>query len=342
MLFLLRLLRVGVGLAVLGVATCAILGFFGFVAPGLDLFNHLQVPLFAATMIGFILSWGVFGKGRWRAALIGWATLGLIASAAIFGPEAVAAFVPRPPLPTDGRQVIRVMTHNIFGLNYDMKRVAAVVAAENPDIIALQEFFPFQRQRLDPLLKPSYPYSVHCVGGKRAFIGLYSKFPFTEEVTGACEANAAKGERIARILGKFTLPDGTKFSLMTTHLDWPATRADLFSTVTRQGGEFDDLEKAVAETSGPMILVGDFNSTSWSYALRGFAEKAGLTRQDHNVLTWPALFYIDEWRKTPPFLSLDHVMTRGLDVHSLHAAPTTGSDHIPLVFTFSVPKGAEL
>ncbi|MDB5562915.1 MAG: hypothetical protein JWN11_2333 [Hyphomicrobiales bacterium] len=334
--FVFGLLRAGLGLLVLGAATCGIIGFFGFALPTFDLINHLQLPLFACTALSLALSLLLFRKRKW---IIGWAALGLLASSAIMGPETAAAFMPRPAAPTDGSRVIRVMTHNLFGLNYDMDRMAAVIADEKPDIIAFQEFFSFQREKLDERIGRTYPYSAHCAGGKRAYIGIYSKFPFSEEITGACETNAARGERIARILGKFVLPDGTQFSLMTTHLDWPASRADVLSTVTRQGSEFNDLEDAIAKTSGPLILVGDFNSTSWSYALRGFADKAGLTRQDHNVLTWPALFSIDDaWRRTPQFLTLDHVMTRGIDVHDLHSAAFTGSDHLPIVFSFSVAK----
>jgi len=38
-----------------------------------------------------------------------------------------------------------------------------------------------------------------------------------------------------------------------------------------------------------------------------------------------------------PFLPLDHVMTRnGVSVHEMYAGPDTNSDHLPVIFSFSV------
>ena len=84
------------------------------------------------------------------------AALGLLASAWTFVPEWVSGFAARAAAPA-WRQVLKLMTHNIFGLNYDMKRVADAMFAEDPDIVALQEYFP-EQSPLDALLKPRYPY----------------------------------------------------------------------------------------------------------------------------------------------------------------------------------------
>jgi len=246
-------------------------------------------------------------------------------------PEFAASLQPRPPAP-EGRTTIKVMTHNLFGMNCEMLRVLDVIKKEQPDIVALQEFFGEQRSELGPLLSQAYPYSVFCRGGKRANLGLFSKIPFTQEQAAACPDDAYGVQRTGHILGLFKLPDGTEFSLLTTHLDWPAPK------MARQREEFGELAKVVQDIPGPLLLVGDFNSTSWSYALRGFARDAGLTREDHSLLTYPTLFFIDRWRETIPLLPLDHVMTRDMTVHELHTAGTTGSDHLPVVFSVSVGK----
>jgi endonuclease/exonuclease/phosphatase family metal-dependent hydrolase len=172
-------------------------------------------------------------------------------------------------------------------------------------------------------------------GGKRANIALYSRLPFVQVDDHACPDDAYGETRSGHIIATFTLKDGTRFSVMTTHLDWPAPK------MARQAEQFETLREAIAKIDTPLILAGDFNSTSWSYALRDFTAAAGLTRQDHNIFTFPMRFYIAGWRDTwPPFLPLDHVMTRGpVAVHGLHAGPATGSDHLPLIFTFSVGSG---
>lgn len=331
MRLLISALRTILSLGALAFTVLAILAVLGFAVPTLDLLNHLQAPLFIGTLLSLLVVPALLGRGNWRRFMLAATATGFFASAITVVPEFVTSLQPRPPLPTDGRTVVKVMTHNLFGLNYDMLRVLDVIRQEQPDIIALQEFFGEQRSELGPLLKETYPYSVFCRGGKRANLGLFSKIPFTQEQAAACPDDAYGGQRTGHILGLFKLPDGSEFSLLTTHLDWPAPN------MARQREEFDGLAQVVQGISGPLVVVGDFNSTSWSYALRNFTRNAGLTRQDHSLLTYPALFfYFDAWRPTLPFLPLDHVLTRDMSVHDLHAGAPTGSDHLPVVFTVSV------
>lgn len=324
------LIRFVLGLATLGASLVAIAAWFGFLVPVFDLFNHFQAVLVAALVVLAILAFLAFSGSPWRGPVTGIALLGLFCSALTVVPETVALFTPRPALPGDGRPVIRLMTHNLFGLNYDMERVARVIAEEKPDIVALQEYFPQQRALLPKLLAPSYPYSAYCVGGKRANIALFSKLPFTQVNDGDCTTNLRNTGRTAHILASFTLPNGQHFDVLTTHFDWPFP-------IERQQQQRDTIEAAVRGVDGPLVLVGDFNSTPWSYAQRSFADEAGLDRQTHGILTWPLRFSIKGWRDTLPFLPLDQVMTKGgITLHDIRTAPATGSDHLPLIATFSI------
>ena len=223
------------------------------------------------------------------------------------------------------------MTHNLFGLNYDMEQVTAAIVAEDPDIIVLQEYFGEQATDLHPLLLASYPFFARCLGGKRANLGLYSRLPFDQAQDGACPNNAYVTNRTGHILATFETPDGKPFSVITTHMDWPIP-------VQRQRDQLDALSAVVDGIEGPMILAGDFNSTPWSYSLRDFVTANGFVRQTMNLVTFPLRwFYFGAWRDTLPFLPLDHVMTRGgIVVHELHAGRPTASDHLPVVFDFSV------
>jgi endonuclease/exonuclease/phosphatase (EEP) superfamily protein YafD len=335
MAIVIRLARIALGLGAFGLSLFAIAAFLGFAVPVFDVLNHIQFLIFPGLIVAMIVVVPLLGANRWRQFVLAATATGLLFSALTVMPETVAALQPRPPLPTDGRPVIRMMTHNLFGLNYDMQRVARVITEENPDIIALQEYFGEQSGELDPLLKAKYPYSVRCRGGKRANIALYSRLPFVQVDDHACPNDAYGRIRSGHIIATFTLKDGTRFTVVTTHLDWPAPK------MARQARQFETLRQALARIDTPLVLVGDFNSTSWSYALRGFAASAGLTRQDHNIFTFPMRFDIAGWRDTwPPFLPLDHVMTRGpIAAHDLEAGPATGSDHLPLVFSFSVGSG---
>lgn len=341
MTLILGIVRLFIALGTILLAGLAVMALLGFAVPEFDLLNHFQLFLFFGTLAGALLAILAFRKSRLRPWMTAAASIGLVASSITFLPELVAGMMPHDPMPDDGRPVVRLMTHNVFGLNYDMARVEAVIQAEKPDIIAFQEYFGEQSSALHPMLAKSYPYFAQCRGGKRANIAIYSKLPFEEaEGDGACPNDAYGTQRTARILATFTLDNGAAFSVMTTHLDWPVP-------VARQSMEFEELTTAVNDTRGPLVVVGDFNSTPWSYALRDFAMRSMLERQTRNVVTFPLRFtaphrfFPDGLMETMPVLPLDHVLTRGgVDVHDVHAGADTGSDHLPIIVTFSVaPAG---
>lgn len=329
MSLLLKLVRLALVLGALGASLLAMLAFFGFIVPEFDLLNHAQALLFPATVIGFVLVMLLL-RDRWRLAVGGFVALGLFASASIMVPEFAGAVAARPPAQS-GQQVIRMMTHNIFGMNYDMEKVSAAILSEDPDIIVFQEYFGEQASALHPLLIQHYPYFVRCKGGKRANLGLYSRIPFEQAEDGACPDNAYVTERTGHILARFTTDEDKSFSVMTTHMDWPLP-------VERQRQQLEALRGVVDSIEGPVILAGDFNSTPWSYALRNFVEEAGLVRQTVNLATYPMRwYYFRAWRDALPFLPLDHVMTRGgIVVHDVRTGTRTASDHLPVVIDFSV------
>ena len=327
-----RLISIAIGLGAIGTSVLALLALLGILSPALDLLNHLQLLLFGGAMVSTALAILVFPRNLWRRSVIVCGTLGFIASSLVVVPEMISGLGPRDPSPTDGRRVVRLMTHNLFGRNYDMELVTSVIAAEDPDIIALQEYFGGQASELHPLISGRYPFYARCKGGKRANIGLYSRFPFTEKMSpGACPEDAYGTQRTANIIADFTLEDGQRFAVVTTHLDWPVP-------IERQRAELHELVEAIADIDEPLILVGDFNSTPWSYTLRSFEAEAGLTRHTRNLVTFPMVwYYLGDWRPLIPILPLDHAMTRGaISVHAVRAGPPTGSDHLPVIIDFSL------
>lgn len=328
MIFLFKLIRLGAILGALGVASLALMALLGFAVPEFDLLNHMQVFLFAGTALGLLVV-GALLAGKARGYALIYVFVGLAASSTIIVPEILGGMQARPPAPASG--TITMMTHNVFGRNYDMERVTQAIRAADPDIIVLQEYFDGQAVDLHPLLVGTYPYFVRCRGGKRANLGLYSRLPIVQDEDGACPDDAYGKTRTAHILARVALADGRSFSVVTTHMDWPFP-------VARQNEQLQALSSVLDGVEGPVILAGDFNSTPWSYALRAFASTNGLHRETLNLPTFPMIwYYFGRWRNMLPFLPLDHVMTRGgISVHSLGAGAETGSDHLPVVFTFSV------
>lgn len=309
-------------------ASLAIAALFGFAVWELDLLNHAQIFLFPATIIGLLVV-AITLRGEWRSVAVIYAFVGLAASANVMVPEFVSAGQSRPVAPASG--TVTVMTHNLFGMNYEMEQVTAAIKAEDPDIIVLQEYFGEQASDLHPRLLAAYPFYARCRGGKRVNLGLYSRLPFEQIEDGACPNNAYVTNRTGHILARFKTAEDKSFSVLTTHMDWPIP-------VARQREQLAGLSAVLQGIDGPLIVAGDFNSTPWSYSLRDFVAENGLVRETVNLVTYPLRwFYFGAWRDTIPFLPLDHVMTRGgIVVHELHAGQRTASDHLPVVFTFSV------
>ncbi|WP_116654353.1 endonuclease/exonuclease/phosphatase family protein [Pelagibacterium sediminicola] len=309
----------------------AVTAVLGFAHPVADLFNHAQPVLFYG-LLAAMLFCGFFVRTRLlRPLTLAIAATGFAASAMTYVPEFVDGFAVRhAPLPVD-RPVYSLMTFNVFGRNSEPDVLADYIIATDADIVALQEYSPEVRRAIHPALAGHYVHFQYCAGGQRAFVGLYSKFAFEPLSEDACSPSIANPERIARIVVGFAPEDGAPFALATTHHDWPAP-------VTRQAEQFASLRDALSTVALPLMLVGDFNSTPWSYALRRFVTEAGLTRHTFNLPTFPKLwYYLRGWRWTPAFLPIDHVMSRGgISVHEIERGEPSGSDHLPIILRFSV------
>ena len=345
---LMGLVRAVFFLATLGLSAGAILAVFGFIEPLLDAFNHFQPLWFAGTLICLLLTGVFFRRQRSRALMIALSATGFLTSGIIVVPEIISGYLPRPAAPADA-ETYRLMTYNVFGLNYDMQGVAAMIASEDPDIVAINEYFPEQRGPLHELLKPDYPFSRLCSGGKRANIAIYARMPFIGAEPGGDPCNHDFDDRTSILTLSFSPPGSPGFTVVATQLDWPIQISplreggDLLNRIAlmsaRQRGQFARIAAEIGRIEDNVILVGDFNATPWSYALRCFARDNGLVRETRNLPTFPKLWHFDAWRETPAFLPLDHVLTRGnVRVTSVHTGNAAGSDHLPVIADFSVVR----
>lgn len=345
---LLFLVRLVFALTLSGLCLISIAAFLGFVSPFLDAFNHLQPFLFVGMLVALLLVLLLFAHHWARAGMLALAATGFLSSAVIVIPEQVHGLF-RQGGDIKGQQVIKMMSHNLFGMNYDMARMANVILSEDPDIVALQEYFNEQREGLHPLIISQYPYFNRCAGRKNSHVALYSKMPFVLEKGTQCADDAdAENNPVARIVAHFTDRDDTDFVVVTTHLNWPIQISPLLSKdldfgqklvamTARKQREWLELTGAIDQIKLPHVLVGDFNSTSWSYTLRQFVRTTGLTRYSHGLLTYPKLYYIKGWRETPAFLPIDHMMASDdVQVQLVRVGDKTGSDHLPLYAQFIV------
>lgn len=343
--FFAGVLRIGHFLAAAGFSLAAIGAVLGFASPLLDMLNHFQPLWFAGTLVTLMLTGAVYRGKRSRALMLALSATGFLASAITVMPEVALGLKPLDPPAAAGTPTYRIMTYNLFARNNDIVAISSVILGEDPDIVALQEYFPSRRRRLDPLLIPHYPYKAECEGIKRANIAIYSRIPFAPQIGELCHLDPER--KTVLLETKFAPAGGPDFTVISTQLDWPLQIsrfkdghnifAGLDLMTERQLGQFAHLASSLTTISGPVIVVGDFNSTPWSYALRRFAKQSGLTRWTRNLPTFPKLWYFGSWRATPPILPLDQIMSRdGVNVHSVKVAPPGGSDHLPVVASFTL------
>lgn len=325
-----RLIVFAIVLVSLAASLAAIAGALGYLWPALDLFNHAQLIWLPLTALGLVAGLTAIRRQPVRGLVISVAATGFLSSVAVTAPEFAAAMAPRPSA-DPAAPTLRLMSFNIYGNNHRLSTVPEPIAAADPDILMIQEYWHNFRPVLDDPLDVMFPYSVRCQGGERAFIALFSKIPFETAPGHACVDDIARGERQARISARLRDEAGNAFTVMTTHLDWPHPAA-------RQRLQMAELSQAVSKVSGPFILAGDFNSTPFSQALRAFTAQNRFVRENRLLPTWPADFLGTAPFDIPLFLALDHVMTRGgitvTDVR-LGASPG-GSDHYPLIVDFTV------
>lgn len=335
-------------------ATIAILAYFGFLVPLFDALNHFQ-PVWFFGLIALLVVSILFARhGRLRTVLLSFGFVGLVLSSIPLLGEALRAHLAISARDSDHPTVL-VMSHNLFGLNYDMRRVADQIAAYRPDILTFQEYFPEQSIRLHPLIVGDYPYFETCSGGRRASIAIYSKLPFRRSPLSTCPENLDEYDnQVSHLVAEFGGQDGMPgWTLVTTHLNWPVQisalrRSDLDfwgridAMTARKQKEFSDLSAALAEIDTPLMLEGDFNSTPWAYDLKRFASSSDLTRETLNMATFPARWYIRGWRDVVPLLPLDHVFTRGgARAYSVETIAPAGSDHLGLLTELALPTPAE-
>ncbi len=330
---------------VLGLSLISIIAALGFIHPAFDIFNHFQPFLFTGTLFLILLIPIFLQNKKWQSFTITIAATGFISSAIIVVPELVLNISAKLEKKEAESFTYKLLTQNIFGRNYSLELSAKAIKEENPDIVVLQEYFPGQRHKLHALLKEDYPYYEICTGGKRANIAIYSKLEFQKLSSSICAFN--NEQRVSRLLVRIKGKGGDNFTIVTTHLDWPIQisqfkKSENFFTkinlmFARKQKQFADLAMALRTFNGPLILAGDFNSTSWSYSLRNFAKENELKLLTRAVLTYPNQFYIFGWRNVFPIIGLDHIMTKGdVTIYELRKGKSAGSDHNSIIIRFSV------
>ncbi|PRB71389.1 endonuclease/exonuclease/phosphatase family protein [Arthrobacter sp. MYb213] len=210
---------------------------------------------------------------------------------------------------------LRVLSFNAYRAEASSNELAALIKEEHPDLLILVETNERLHQDLTSLgaLKGlDFRTAPAPAGGVRDTV-IFSKNPMTEIDSGLSE----------RDTGWFAMPTvevdvaQQRVLVAGVHVYPPLKDAQQW----REGLSAIDTW-VHAHPQSPMILAGDFNSTSghrlYRDAVAGMTEASGLRPQS----TWPQAML------SFPVLEIDHILGRGVRFAQTRATPVTGSDHL--------------
>jgi vancomycin resistance protein VanJ len=180
------------------------------------------------------------------------ATLALLAMLLFIGRYAYL-FLPRPAIAGNSAASLKIMTFNVHYNNRKAQEISEMIRKEKPDIIAFQELTPEMAVPLEAELGTDYPYRLGGDGvanyaGRFFTVAIASRYPLTKAV------KPLESQRVARAIVQ--TPNGS-IHLWNIHPvvavsseRWQLQR-DIIASVA---GE-------IAKVEGPVIVVGDFNTT---------------------------------------------------------------------------------
>ena len=225
------------------------------------------------------------------------------------------------------RDVLTVGTWNIKRGNDNIILQGWLIAAQNPDILGVQEVYVNTKEKTDNLVSvrtrtayyTSFAETVAYPSGGQYGIGQISRFePVSQDKTVLYSA-----DKEVRCLQHVVYDvDGKTVSVYNTHFSFEsaAIRKKQFAQV---------LEIMDADTNQYIILTGDFNADESEFA--GF-------KKNYQVINSSATKFYDYSYKRIAMSQIDNIIvSKNITVLNARAIPTDVSDHYPL-FAFLALK----
>jgi len=290
----------------------------GRFSPVLDLLTHLA-PLYVAVGAITLCFAAMPGTRCWMLAAPGLASVA--AGLVLVMPDVLADPGPAPRPNTPG---LKIVQFNAWGANRNTDGAVAWLLAQDADIIVLEESGVIGKS-----LTKFGRYRWNCEFCQTM---IFSK---NESI----RRNGPLDWRANRpIVSSATFKDAYgEFTVLGVHFPWPTRIED-------ERVKSAALAAMVSEHSKDrLIIVGDFNSTPWSFGRRRDDARLGVLRRTRNLFSWPAERVSHNKLPAPfPVLPIDHIYAgRGWATVSVRRGPRLGSDHYPVVAVLA-PAAADV
>lgn len=223
---------------------------------------------------------------------------------------------------TSGGVELKLLHANVLSSNTEYDRLISLLDTEAPDLVMLQEVSPDWLVALDEL-RADYPYSYAEAREGNFGIALFSRVPLK-----SVSHFDSPPLGYPTIVASLDI-DGQVLHFIGTHPMIPVS-GDFYDARNEQ---LAGVARLLGKQAEPKILVGDLNLSQWDVNYIHLEQQGGVrnARKGFGILpTWPVFM---------PFamIPIDHVLvSETISVTGFYSGPRIGSDHLPLIVTFSL------
>lgn len=209
---------------------------------------------------------------------------------------------------------LSILLVNIKAENRQFEKLRSYIRETDPDVVALEEFDALWQRELSSVLK-DYPYHIHEFRTDNFGIGMYSRIPVED-------LKIERFSSVPSISGNLTV-NGQPVTLVVTH-PIPPVRPGTFTVRNDHYARLAAKRDAYQEN---LILIGDMNSSSWSYFFQKLARDMGLrdSRRGFGLqFSWPTMTEL-------LLTTIDHALVSdNIAVYERRIGRDIGSDHYPV------------
>lgn len=219
---------------------------------------------------------------------------------------------------------LKIISANVYQFNTNYEKFQTLIKEIKPDIFITIESNS-QWEKANRRLEPDYPYT-HKVSLENTYgMHMYSKLEFKKVAT-----HFFVEDDIPSIEAHFN-SNGKDFVIFAVHPPPPSPTEE--TTSKERDGDLMSIAKRMTEIKKPRMVIGDFNTVSWSNTSRLFKKVSGLidARIGRGIL---ASFHAKYWFIRIPLDLLFH--SADIYVKDLKTLRNIGSDHFPVYCEFSV------
>ncbi|MBU0533621.1 MAG: endonuclease/exonuclease/phosphatase family protein [Candidatus Omnitrophica bacterium] len=216
----------------------------------------------------------------------------------------------------------RILSINVNTQFGNVTKVIKVIRDYNPDIVVLEEIDDKWVSSLQSLSNP-YLYSKIQSREDNFGIALYSKYPFTQaDIIDIGDAE------VPSIFAEVATDNG-RVTILATH-PLPPTSKEYFLL---RNAQFEGVPEYIHKATSPVMLIGDFNTSPWSYYFGKLLKETGLKDSSKGRGVQPT------WPSHNPILliPIDHCLySTGIEIIQKEIGPNVDSDHYPVIIDFVI------